>query len=97
LRPPVAAQVDQTEIRADDGTTYQILTTMLDGTGAEELRITTVGGAASGIGGCNVSQGVSGQVAEAIAGALPPGQTLHPYDSDRSNGDPDAERRDGRF
>ena len=75
----VEAQIFQQEERADDGTAYQIIMTKPTGTGAEFLRITSIGGSSTGIGGCNNSEGMSGGLAQAIAGPQPPLQTLHPY------------------
>jgi hypothetical protein len=73
-------QINQIELRADDGTAYQVISINLIGTGAEEGRITTLAGSATGLGGCDVSEGMKGDRAEAIAGVLAPIQILHPYD-----------------
>src|SRR5262249_43608118 len=78
---PVSAQLSESEFRADDGTAYQILRAVAPlGVGAEALRITTLSGSSTGVGGCVLSQNMRNQIAAAIAGPLPPGQTLHPYD-----------------
>jgi hypothetical protein len=80
LAAQAQAQFTQTEFRAGDGTAYQLLRAIAPlGVGAEEHRVTTLGGSSNGIGGCNLSQNMSGQVAAAIAGVLPPGQSLHPF------------------
>jgi hypothetical protein len=73
------AQIFQTEVRADDGTAYQIIHTQPTATGAEFIRITSLAGSSTGIGDCNNSQGMSGGLAQAIAGPAPPLQSLHPY------------------
>src|SRR5260221_286085 len=74
------AQFSESEYRAADGTAYQILRVMPPPMpdGSERQRITSLVGSSTGVGGCNVSGSV-GQPASAIAGVLPPGQTLHPY------------------
>lgn len=79
----VAAQWDQTELRADDGTAYQVLrvTALALGPGVERVRVTSVAGSSGGVGGCVVSMSASGQLAAAVAGAIPPLQVLHPYNA----------------
>ena len=44
------AQIQETEFRAADGTTYQVLVATNLGGGAENIRVTTVGGAIAGAG-----------------------------------------------
>jgi hypothetical protein len=69
----VRAQFTQTEFRASDGTTYQVLSAAAPlGAGAERVRLTTVAGAAPGVGACSFSQSIPGGVAAAITGAASP-------------------------
>src|SRR5262249_28459337 len=82
LSSRASAQLVETEFRADDGTAYQVIRAIAPiGVGAEKVRITTLAGSSSGVGGCVLSQNMPGQIAAAIAGPLPPGQALHPYNS----------------
>jgi hypothetical protein len=68
------------EYRADDGTAYQVLRSVGSlGGGADLERITTVAGAESGTGGCNMAT----NQAAAVIGVIPPNQTLHPFASIR--------------
>ena len=78
----VSAQLSESEFRAADGTAYQVIRVVapLSG-GAERYRLTSLVGSSSGVGGCNLSGSMPGQVASAIAGALPPSQALHPFNS----------------
>ena len=73
------AQIIQTVFRAADGTAYQIIQPDTSA-GTAHTRVTSVGGSADGIGGCNISQGMSGGNAQAVAGVLQGLQILHPYD-----------------
>jgi hypothetical protein len=75
------AQVEESELRAGDGTTYQVLRAQNLGGGAEQLRITTVAGAIAGAGSCAATGDMSGDPTSAIGGVLPPGMSLHPYNS----------------
>ena len=79
LAASAQAQIFQQEFRADDGTAYQVIHTQPTATGAEFIRITSLAGSSTGIGDCNNSQGMSGGLAQAIAGPQPPLQSLHPY------------------
>jgi cysteine-rich repeat protein len=74
------AQFSQSEFRAADGTTYQVLRVVgpLSG-GAERQRITTLVGSSSGTGGCTYSGNAIGQPAAAVRGVTPPGQAMHPF------------------
>lgn len=81
---PAHAQFTQSVFRAADGTAYQLVRVVPPlAAGAERQRVTSLVGAASGTGGCSVSGSVSGQVAAAVVGALPPAQAVHAYDSIR--------------
>src|SRR6185369_8446525 len=73
------AQVEESEFRAADGTTYQVIRAQNLGGSAERLQITTVGGAIAGAGSCAATGNMSGDAASAIGGVLPPGMSLHPY------------------
>src|SRR5512147_1468083 len=74
------AQFAESEFRAADGTAYQLLRALPPlSAGAEKQRITSLVGSSSGVGGCNVTGSMAGLVASAIAGALPPAQTIHPF------------------
>ena len=78
---PVKAQFVESEFRASDGTAYQVLRLLPTlPNGAEKQRVTTLSGSSDGIGGCNSLGNAPGQVAAAVAGALPPLQLLHPLD-----------------
>jgi hypothetical protein len=72
------AQIIQTVFRASDGTAYQIIQPDTSA-GTNHTRVTSIGGSADGIGGCNLSQGMSGGNAQAVAGVLQGLQVLHPY------------------
>src|SRR4029453_18193365 len=77
---PIAggATILQSVFRADDGTAYQVI--QVDpSSGTNHVRITSIGGSAAGIGGCNASESMSGGVAQAVAGGLVGVQPLHPY------------------
>jgi hypothetical protein len=78
---PVHAQT-QTLFRADDGTAYQLLRAIAPlGVGADEVVITTLGGAATGVGACVGIGSMSGSATSAIGGVNPnSGQILHPFD-----------------
>lgn len=80
LAGTAGAQIDQAVFRADDGTAYQVLRLDLT-TGVAHVRVTTVGSGALGNGGCNTSLGMMGEAASAIAGVLPPTQSLHPFNA----------------
>jgi hypothetical protein len=81
---PVKAQFVESEFRASDGTAYQVLRLLPTlPNGAEKQRVTTLSGSSDGIGGCNSLGNAPGQVAAAVAGALPPLQLLHPLDHAR--------------
>src|SRR5215475_8363350 len=73
------AQIIQTVFRASDGTAYQVIQPDTSA-GTNHTRVTTIGGSDDGIGGCNLSQGMSGGAAQAVAGVLQGLQVLHPYD-----------------
>lgn len=74
---PAAAFLHQ-EYRASDGTAYQVLRSVAPlGGGADHERITTVAGAQSGTGGCNLST----DQASAVVGVISPAQVLHPFAS----------------
>lgn len=71
---------DQQEYRGTDGTAYQVIRIVGPlGGNADRERITTIAGATGGVGSCNLTT----TDASAIAGALPPSQTLHPFNSIR--------------
>ena len=74
-----SAQVEESEFRAADGTTYQVLRAETLGGGAEELQITSIAGAIAGAGSCAATGNMSGDATSAIGGVLPPGMSLHPY------------------
>lgn len=74
-----ARAFQQTEFRAANGTTYQLLRGIGFSSGVERARITTLAGSSTGIGGCNLT--MTGSSASAVAGVLPPGQTLHAFTS----------------
>ena len=73
------AQIIQTVFRASDGTAYQVIQPDTSA-GTDHTRVTTIGGSSDGIGGCNLSQGMTGGAAQAVAGVLQGLQVLHPYD-----------------
>jgi hypothetical protein len=75
----VDAQIQETEFRAADGTTYQVLRAANLGAGASHIIITTVAGAIAGAGSCAATGNMSGDPTSAVGGVLPPGMTLHPY------------------
>lgn len=81
LAVPVHAQT-QTLFRADDGTAYQLLRSIAPlGAGADEVAITTLGGAVTGVGACVGIGSMSGSATSAIGGVNPnSGQILHPFD-----------------
>lgn len=79
--PQAFAQIQMTELRAGDGTTYQVIRAQNLGGGAEQLQITTVAGAIAGTGSCSATGNMSGDPTSAIGGVLPPQMTLHPYDN----------------
>ena len=84
LAPAAQAQFTESIYRAADGTAYQLVRVVGSlGAGAERQRVTTLMGSAGGSGGCSLSGSVSGQAASASVGALPPDQTLHPYEAIR--------------
>ncbi|MGH7785678.1 MAG: hypothetical protein ACRERC_02370, partial [Candidatus Binatia bacterium] len=75
-----SAQFSESEFRAADGTAYQLIRVIAPLTGgAERYRLTSLVGSSSGVGGCNLTGGMAGQVVSAIAGALPPNQAIHPF------------------
>jgi len=78
-----SAQISESEFRAADGTTYQVLVAANLGGGAEEIRVTTVAGAIAGAGSCAATGDMSGSPTSAIGGVLPPLMQLHPYASIR--------------
>ncbi len=73
------AQVDESEFRAGDGTTYQVLRAASLGGGADRLQMTTVAGSIAGAGSCSATGDMANDPSSAIGGVLPPGMTLHPY------------------
>ena len=77
----VQAQITESEFRAADGTTYQVLVATNLGGGAENIRVTTVGGAIAGAGSCAATGNMNGDPTSAIGGVLPPGMSLHPFSS----------------
>ena len=91
----VQAQFAESEFRAADGTAYQLLRVApaAVGRGREVFASPRSSAPRPGVGGCNVTGGMAGQVASAIAGVLPPGQILHPYRADPALGDPAAQQR----
>jgi hypothetical protein len=77
---PARAQFTETEFRAGDGAAYQLLRSVPPlGGGADSFRVTSLGGSSTGVGGCNFTQNMAGQIATAVAGTLPPLQSLHPF------------------
>ncbi|MDX2168665.1 MAG: hypothetical protein SF182_16455 [Deltaproteobacteria bacterium] len=72
---PAAAQLDQTQFRAADGTAYQVLRNL----GGAALRVTTVGGSIAGAASCASAGTTSGDPLAALGGAALPA-TLHPFD-----------------
>lgn len=75
-----ARAFEQQEYRATDGTAYQVIRVVGPlGGGADLERITTIAGAPGGIGACNLTT----TDAAAVAGALQPAQTVHPFSSIR--------------
>ncbi|MDX2170284.1 MAG: hypothetical protein SF182_24645 [Deltaproteobacteria bacterium] len=71
---------EQQEYRAADGTAYQVIRIVPPLGGAADLeRITTVAGAVGGVGSCNLTT----TDASAVAGALQPSQSVHPFGSIR--------------
>ncbi|MEO8601515.1 MAG: hypothetical protein ABI629_02955 [bacterium] len=78
---PAGAQVQESEFRGADGTTYQVLVASNLGGGAEQIQITTVAGAIAGAGSCAATGDMSGSPTSAIGGVLPPLMQLHPYTS----------------
>jgi hypothetical protein len=80
------AQIQETEFRAADGTTYQVLVATNLGGGAENIRVTTVAGSVAGAGSCAATGNASGDPTSAIGGVLPPGMNLHPYSQIRRTG-----------
>ena len=79
LASQIEAQISQSEFRAADGTAYQVIRPDTSA-GTDHTRITSISGSVDGLGGCNLSQGMSGGNAQAVAGVLQGLQTLHPYD-----------------
>jgi len=77
------AQIQESEFRAADGTTYQVLVASNLGGGAERIRVTTIAGAIAGAGSCAATGNMSGDNTSAIGGVLPPIMTLHPFGSIR--------------
>jgi len=77
------AQIQESEFRAADGTTYQVLVAANLGGGAELIRVTTLAGAIAGAGSCAATGDMSGDPTSAIGGVLPPLMQLHPYASIR--------------
>lgn len=75
------AQITESEFRAADGTTYQVLVATNLGGGAENIRVTTVGAAIAGAGSCAATGNMAGDPTSAIGGVLPPGMSLHPFSS----------------
>jgi hypothetical protein len=78
-----SAQIQESEFRAADGTTYQVLIAASLGGGAEEIRVTTVAAAIAGAGSCAATGDMSGSPTSAIGGVLPPLMNLHGYSSTR--------------
>jgi hypothetical protein len=75
-----APAFEQQEYRGEDGTAYQVIRVVGPLGGNVDLeRITTIAGATGGVGSCNLTT----TDASAVAGALPPSQTLHPFNSTR--------------
>ena len=77
----VQAQITESEFRAADGTTYQVLVATNLGGGAENIRVTTVGGAIAGAGSCAATGNMANDPTSAIGGVLPPGMSLHPFNA----------------
>jgi hypothetical protein len=75
------AQIQESEFRGADGTTYQVLVASNLGGGAERIRVTTIAGAIAGAGSCAATGDMSGSSTSAVGGVLPPLMTLHPYAS----------------
>ena len=76
------AQISQSLFRAADGTAYQVIRLDLSA-GLDHVRVTSLGGSVDGIGGCNLSQGMSGGNASAVAGCDSSGEP--PSIQDRPN------------
>jgi hypothetical protein len=65
--------------RADDGTSYQVIS--VEGGSTADVRVTTLAGSIAGVGVCQMTSGpVPGELVSGVAGALPPAVSLHPYD-----------------
>ncbi|MGH7787173.1 MAG: hypothetical protein ACRERC_09935 [Candidatus Binatia bacterium] len=79
INHPAAAQLQQSEFRAEDGTTYQVLAATNLDAGAEQIQVTTMAGAIADAGSCAATGDRSGSPLSAIGGVLPPLTQLHPY------------------
>src|SRR5512144_2142122 len=80
LSPRAAgAQGSESEFRASDGTTYQVLRANNLGGVAAQLDITTVAGTIAGAGSCAATGNMSGDEASAVGGVISP-NPLHSYD-----------------
>jgi len=77
--PRTGARLDFSELRAADGSTYQVLRAVSAGGDAEQVRITTVAGSVDGAGSCALTGTMIGDAASAIGGVTPPLMNLHPY------------------
>lgn len=79
----LGVELIQQLFRASDGASYQVLYARptLGGSSEERYRILTISGSSSGLGGCSATGNLSGSSVAAIAGPLPPGQSLHSYGS----------------
>src|SRR5262245_16665583 len=72
------AELNQTLLRAADGTAYQVLWVATLTPGAEAIRVTTLTGSAAGASACVTDGATSGAPVSALGGTAP-GAMLHPY------------------